>query len=110
MTNDWIDALNRSLRWAVTLVLKLTLTLAGLVFMLGVVVLGLTVGVTLVIWALLQGKRPVAVRFGRQPGADWSRFRAAATRRSPSPAPTPSPGEVVDVEAREITDQRPRAD
>ena len=40
MTNDWIEALNRSLRGAVSLVLKMALTLAGLVFMLGVVVLG----------------------------------------------------------------------
>lgn len=112
MTNDWIEALNRSLRGAVSLVLKMALTLAGLVFMLGVVVLGLTLGAVLVVWALLQGKRPRVVRFGRHPGADWNRFRAAAAaRRSPGArADTRSRGEVVDVEVREIADPRPRGD
>lgn len=113
MTNDWMESLNRSLRWAVSLVLKVVLSLAGLVFMAGALVLGVTIGLSLLVWALLQGRRPSGLRFGVPPGGDWRRFRdAAAARRAGAAAgrrPT-SGDQVVDIEAREVVDPRRQVD
>jgi hypothetical protein len=76
------------------------MALAGLVFLLFAVAVGLVAAAALVGWALLRGRRPQGIRFGMPPGA---RFRGA------SPWQRPARGEIVDVEAREITSRGPGA-
>jgi hypothetical protein len=76
--------------------LRVVLGLVGLVFTLALVAFGLVAGSALVAWALLRGRRPQGLRFDVRRGGmfDGPGFRRATSR-----------GEVVDVEAREVSDR-----
>ena len=76
-----------------SLALRVMLGVWALLFMLGLMLLGLAVGGLVLLWALLRGRKPT-LRFGRSMKADWGRFRRAA--------PAATPYEVVEVQAREI--------
>ncbi|GAA0764594.1 hypothetical protein LRH25_10045 [Ideonella azotifigens] len=75
---------------------RVVLALAGLVFVAVLLLVGLTLGLVLLLWALLRGRRPspMNLRWGRgargMPG--W------ATGRQPSA----NSAEVVDIQAREV--------
>lgn len=77
-------------------VLRVALGLIGLVFTLGLVIVGLVAGSALVAWALLRGRRPQGVRFDMRRGGGM--FDASARRRANPQA------EVIDIEAREVID------
>jgi hypothetical protein len=74
--------------------------IVGFVLMLGAVLLGLLVAGGALIWALVRGKRPGPVRF------EWRQATARAWRPGSGRPPA---DEVVDVEMREIPDDRSRA-
>jgi hypothetical protein len=74
--------------------LRVVLGLVGLVFTLGLVTVGLVAGSALVAWTLLRGRRPQGLRFDMRRGGV---FDGARRRTAPR-------GEVVDIEAREVTE------
>ncbi len=82
----------RGLPW----LLRVVLGLWALLFMVGLMVLGLVAGAGLLLWTLLRGRRP-AVHF-RGAGMRWETFR----RPAGNPA-TVAPGDVVEGQAREIS-------
>lgn len=77
---------------SVSAVMRAVLLVSAALLMLGALVLGLLLGSGVVLWALLRGRRPgpVNIRWGRMPGA-------RGFGRPPA-------GEVVDVQAREVSD------
>lgn len=75
--------------------------IVGFVLVIGALLLGLVVAAAAAIWSLLRGRRPALVRF------EWRRATARAWR--PASGRPPS-DEVVDIEAREITDAAPHRD
>jgi hypothetical protein len=83
------------LRRLPVLVLRVVLGLVGLVFTLGLVTIGLVAGTVLVAWALLRGRRPEGLRFDIRRGGV---FHGSVRRRSTSSS------DVVDIEAREVTE------
>ncbi|WP_295642615.1 hypothetical protein [uncultured Methylibium sp.] len=88
-------AIGRGVQRIVSFVLRALMAAVGLVFMLMLMAFGLVVGSLVVMWALLRGRRPAPVRFGMPRGAAWQDFRRAASG-------TPR-GEVIDIEAREVS-------
>lgn len=105
MTPTLTDRFAAAARAAFALVLQLVLAAAGLVFVIGAMVLGLALGGLLVLWALLRGQRPV-LRHGMPPQAAWARFHQAARQRA-GPVRRPPQGEVIDAEVREVPDRGP---
>lgn len=101
-----MNGLGRGLAGLGTLLLRLLLGVAGLVFMLGVMLFGLAVFGVLLVWALLRGRRPAPLRFGMHRGSGWGRFHGgpAARRQAAQPA------DIVDIEVREIAEPGPRRD
>jgi hypothetical protein len=89
-----IQALDRFVRG----LLKLLIVAAGVVLAVVLSAIGLAVALGLVAWQLLRGKPP-EFRFRMKRNAAW---RTTPGHRAP-PSGT---GEVVDVEVREITDQK----
>lgn len=101
-----MNGMGRGLSALGALLLRVVLGVAGLVFMVGVMLFGLAVFGVLLVWALLRGRRPAPLRFHMHRGAGWGRFNAGpGARRTPPPA-----ADVVDIEVREITDPGPRRD
>lgn len=95
----WVDAL-------LMVVLRVARAVLGLALFGAAMLLALVVALAVLLWALLRGRRPVAVRtVWRQAAARQPFGRGAAARPD---------GEVVDVQAREVpadtsrlrTDQR----
>lgn len=81
----WIDAL-------LLAVLRVARAVLGLALFAGAMLLALGVALAVLVWALLRGRRPVAVH---------TVWRQAAARR-PFGAGATSYAEVVDVDAREV--------
>lgn len=79
----------------ISVVLRLLLVAAGLVFAACLLVAGLVLTLLLVGWSLIRGRRPRIVRFRVDPRSPF-----AGMRRGPAEAR----GEVVDIEAREVPD------
>jgi len=77
--------------------LGILFAIVGFVLMVGALMLGLLVAVGALLWSLLRGKRPAPMRF------EWRQATARAWR--PGSGRPPS-DEVVDIEVREITEQR----
>lgn len=77
--------------------LGILFAIVGFVLMVGALLLGLVVAVVAVLWSLLRGRRPAPVRF------EWRQATARAWRPASGRPPA---DEVVDVEVREIPDQR----
>jgi hypothetical protein len=81
--------------------LRLSLGVMAMVLMLGALLVGTVLTIGLLAWALLRGRRLAPGAFsatfqrsrGRGPAAGWPR-KAAAN----------SPGQVIDVEARVVTE------
>ena len=95
--------LSNLLRFLIKLVFVISAAVVGL----GLLAVALTVLVFSVLRALVTGKRPnasvVLRRFQNvQPNNLWP----GASPRSNATATSPSAGQVVDVEAREVRDQR----
>lgn len=66
--------------------------------------LGLALGVVLLVWSLLRGRRPtLRFQLGSQ-AMDWQRFRRGTTVQRPAPgaAPERASGDVIEGQAREI--------
>jgi hypothetical protein len=82
-------------------ILRVLLGLWGLMFMVGLLLLGLVVGAGLLIWAVLTGRKPV-LRF-QQARAHWQGFRQGAGRATPG-----APADVVEGQAREVDGPRER--
>jgi len=81
---------------------RFVVALFGALLMVGALLIGLVVGLTLMLFALLRGRKPQGVKFMWRKG-DWP--GRPGSGRSPAP---PGAGEVVDVEARELPAQPPR--
>ncbi|MEY2893713.1 MAG: hypothetical protein RJA98_3621 [Pseudomonadota bacterium] len=81
-------------------VLKVVLALAGVVFTLSLLVVGLLVAAAFILLSLLRGRKP-ALRWQtvRQGGASLWRQAPGA---QPAAAQRGEAGDVVDVEAREV--------
>lgn len=90
-----LGKLPRTVSRLLAVLIGLALAVAGLLFMVGALVVGLLAAAGLTLWALLRGRRPVAMGF---------RWGGPGFRRPPPPAS----GEVVDVEMRELPEP-PRA-
>jgi hypothetical protein len=89
--------------------LRILLALAGLVFLVSLLLAGVVAVALLSLWALLTGRKPAPVMV-------FQRFRQSSQRYaqgpwSPgSPAAARSSGEVVDVQAHEVPERDvPRA-
>lgn len=85
-----------------SLLLRLVLVLAGLVFGAVVLVAGLVFAAFIVIWGLLRGRRPQVMRFRTHTGSPFGDLKGGPAfggmgRAAPR-------GDVVDIEAREIPD------
>jgi TRAP-type C4-dicarboxylate transport system permease large subunit len=98
---DFMNSVIRALRATALVLVRLVAGALGLVLMLGLMLFGLIAGSLLIAWALLRGRRPV-MRFGSMP-AGWPRH----VRRGVGPATPASTGEVIDIEAREVTPSPP---
>jgi hypothetical protein len=83
-------------------VLKVVLALAGVVFTLSLLVVGLLVAAAFVLFSLLRGRKP-ALRWQtvRQGGAGVWR-QAPGAQSAARSGVSGSAGDVVDVEAREV--------
>jgi hypothetical protein len=98
---DFMNSVTRALRATALLLVRLVAGALGLAFMLGLMLFGLIAGSLLIAWALLRGRRPV-MRFGSMPPG-WPRHG----RRGAGPDSPTSAGEVIDIEAREVTPAPP---
>lgn len=108
-----MTTLQQMLRDLFSLVLRLTLFMAGLVFIVSLVAATLIGFVGLVAWRLVTGRRPVVPsladllreKLSAWPAqAGWAGFPGGAAAGSQAAA---ARGDVVDVEVREIPDVRP---
>jgi hypothetical protein len=79
----------------ISVVLRLLLVGAGLVFAACLLVAGLVLTLLLVGWSLIRGRRPRVVRFRVDPRSPFAGMRRGAAEGQ---------GEVVDIEAREVPD------
>ena len=77
--------------------LGILFAIVGFVLMVGALLLGLVVAIGALLWSLVRGRRPAPVRF------EWRQATARAWRPASG---RPVSDEVVDVEVREIPDQR----
>jgi hypothetical protein len=77
--------------------LGIVFAIVGFVLMVAALLLALVVGIGALLWSLVRGRRPAPMRF------EWRRATARAWRPASGRPPT---DEVVDVEVREIPDQR----
>lgn len=104
-------ALGRALRQVAVVVMTGVMAVAGLIFVICMLAVGLVAGTALLLWALLRGKRPQGIRFGMPPGA--GRFGPRGQWQAPSPGQarraSPPRGEVIDIEAREIEPRGPNS-
>jgi hypothetical protein len=82
--------------------IRLVVFLIGAVFAIGLLLLGVVLTLTLVVWALLRGRRPQVQRFKVDPRQPFGGFRPRG--------PAVDPANVVDVEAREVPSAPPRLD
>jgi hypothetical protein len=93
-----LDATTNPSLWqrAVSAVIRTILLVSATLLVLGALLVGLLLASGVVLWALLRGRRPgpVNIRWGRMPGA-------RGFGRPPA-------GEVVDVQAREVSDPKLR--
>ena len=80
-------------------VVRVVLTLATIVLVLGLMAVALVTMLFVIIFSLLSGKKPKIDVSGFKRARQ---FRAGAPRASKKPA-----GEVIDVEAREVPEQPP---
>jgi len=81
--------------------LGLLMALAGLVFLVSLMLAGLVAVALLSLWALLTGRKPAPV-------VVFQRFLQASTRFGPtgwSGPGRPTAGDVVDVQAHEVPDE-----
>jgi hypothetical protein len=88
------------LRRLLSLVLRLVVIAAGLVFGAVLLVAGLLAALGVIAWALLRGRKPRAVRFGMNRRPPFGQGSPFGDPRRPAAAPA----DVVDVEAREVPD------
>ena len=82
-------------------VLRIARALLGLALFGGAMLLAVVLALGVLVWALLRGRRPVAVRSVWRHAAARQPFGGGAGRASRGSA------EVVDVEAREVPALRP---
>jgi hypothetical protein len=96
--NGFFDFFGRVLRG----VLRLALGLAGVVFLLSLLLATLVVVLGVSLWALLTGRKPT-------PAVVFSRFRQSSQRYRqgvwPGSEPRQPMGDVVDVQATEVPDK-----
>lgn len=74
--------------------LRLVFVAAGLVFAAVVVVFGMVLGLFIVLWSLVRGRKPQGVRFKMGTGSPFQR----------PPVQPANDDNVVDIEAREVPD------
>jgi hypothetical protein len=106
-----MDSMNRprdatagySLTAVVGAIVRFAVALAGALLMVGALLMGLLLGLTLMIFALLRGRRPQGVQFM------WRKGEWPGRPRNGS-APVGSGGEVLDIDARVIApdESKPR--
>ncbi len=89
------------------LFVRLLLIVAGALFFVSAMIAAVIASVVLAVWALLTGRRPTLVQF---PDGRWMfRTRRAAQPPPPAGARADAASDVIDVEAREVSDP-PRRD
>jgi len=76
---------------------RLFVVAIGLLATLLLLALGLALGVAVMVWSVLRGRRPRVMRFRVDPRSPFSGMRPQATKAH---------GEVVDIEAREVPDAK----
>jgi hypothetical protein len=82
--------------------IRLVVFLISAVFAIGLLLLGFVLTLSLVLWALLRGRRPQVQRFKVDPRQPFGGVRPRG--------PAVDPANVVDVEAREVPAAAPRLD
>jgi hypothetical protein len=87
-----------------SVILRLVVVAAGLVFAAVLLVAGLLAAGIVIAWALLRGRKPQAVRFRMNRGSPFGQRAPFGAPRRPATAPA----DVVDIEAREVTQASPR--
>lgn len=99
--NDRLDRPGATLGSMFSSILRIFVAMAGALLMVAALLIGLLVGLTLMIFALLRGRKPQGVNFvwrkGEWPGRPGSRQGSQRI----------DPGEVVDIEAREVVPRDP---
>lgn len=89
------------------LLARLLLIAAGAVFFVSAMIAALIASAVMLLWSLLTGRRPTLVQF---PDGRWMfRTRRAAQQPPAGAARSHTPGDVIDVEAREVSGE-PRRD
>ena len=97
--NSPLDRPGATLGSMFSAVVRFVMALAGALLMVAVLLIGLLVGLTVLLFALLRGRKPQGVKFVWRKG-EWPGRPGAG--RSPGPRAL-DPGEVVDIEAREVS-------
>lgn len=86
-------------RFAATL-LRIVVAMIGLVMFFGVLLVGAVVAIFVIAWALLRGKRITPLHFAWRRSTRWS----GRPQQPGQPGQSrPTLGEVVDIDAREIS-------
>ena len=93
-----LQVLNSALTTLSRWLLRAVAVLAGLVFGLSLLAAGVVVALGVVVWSLVRGRRPAGLQFRRFTQARWGGFTGA-----PFAQPGASRGEVIDIEAREVS-------
>lgn len=86
---------------ALSAVVRLVVAMFGALLMVGALFIGLLVGLTLMLFALLRGRKPQGMKFVWRKG-DWPGRPGSGRTGGP-----PATGEVVDIEARELPPRPP---
>lgn len=95
-----LQVLNSALTTLSRWLLRAVVVLAGLVFGLSLLAAGVVVGLGVLLWSLVRGRRPTVLQFRRFTQARWGGFAGA-----PFAQPAKPQGEVIDIEAREVSPQ-----
>jgi hypothetical protein len=89
------------------LLVRLTLLVAGAVFFVSLLLAGIAVAGAYMLWSLLRGRKPTLqdiLRFQRGRGSWAGRFgTGSGTGHGRRPTASAAAGDVVEVQAREIT-------
>lgn len=95
-----MQVLNTALTTLSRWLLRAVVVLAGLVFGLSLLAAGVVVALGVLLWSLVRGRRPTVLQFRRFTQARWGGFAGAPFAQPGSPR-----GEVIDIEAREVSSE-----
>ncbi len=100
--NGRLDRPGATLGSMFSAILRFFMVTVGAILMVGALFVGLLLGLTLLLYTLLRGRKPQGVKFVWRKG-EWP--GRPGTRQGPRAI---DPGEVVDIEVREVAPQPTR--